>query len=223
MTTVLGMFAKPPVPGTVKTRLAADIGDDSAAELYAAFVDDLIEKYCAVADHRILGFGGRESTQSREWAETVAGSLFETWSQPSGDLGTRIDAFFRHAHDMGGHLARVVLIGSDSPNLPQEYVEQAFEVLCDHDFAIGPAVDGGYYLIGMCGFRADVFDGVEWSSERVLEQTQANIERMSATVGLLPEWYDVDTVAEARKLWADVQAAQSDGLARTRTVLQRLF
>ncbi len=227
MTTVLGMFVKPPVPGTVKTRLAADIGNEAAAELYAAFVIDLIGKYATTGDQRVLGFGGNDPNAAQEWATSVAGNSFCPWPQPNGDLGSRIQSFFNYGCELAGHDARVVLVGSDSPNLPREYVERAFAILEGPDVVIGPASEGGYYVIGMRGQSWPIFDAVEWSSPLVFEQTVANVEEAGRSLGLLPIWYDVDTVSDARMLGAHLKAAalsgENDELPTTMSLLNRLF
>lgn len=223
MTTVLGLFAKPPVPGTVKTRLAADIGDEAAASLYAAFVRDLLQTHADSADgadNRIIGVGGQNREAAETWARAEAGDAFEVWPQPDGDLGYRMHTFFEYALRRGD---RAVLIGTDSPNLPPEYIEQAFKLLRQHDVVIGPASDGGYYLIGQRQPARNIFGETEWSSSRVFEQTAAQVRREQATLGLLPVWYDVDTVDDARMLWAHLLAAQGSTLARTREQLQLLF
>ena len=129
-------------------------------------------------------------------------------------------AFFEHALSFGD---RAVLIGTDSPNLPPEYIEQGFDLLNQQDVVIGPASDGGYYLIGQRGSARNIFGETEWSSSRVFEQTAAQVRREQATLGLLPVWYDVDTVDEARMLWAHLSAATGDTLFQTREQLRLLF
>lgn len=203
MSTLLGIFAKQPIAGTVKTRLAGAIGSDAAARLYAAFVDDLIVAHRETADARLLGFSP-DSPDAREWANDVAGSAFQVWPQPAGHLGKRMHSFFADAFESGS--TRAVLIGSDSPNLPVEYVDDAFAMLLDRDVVVGPAVDGGYYLIGQRTECRDLFSEVEWSSGRVLEQTLANVQSCNASLSLLPVWYDIDTIDDARMLHAHLRA-----------------
>jgi len=222
MTTVLGLFAKPPVPGTVKTRLAAEIGNEAAASLYQAFVADLVQSHTSSADIRILGFCGDEREVSETWAQTVACDNFQAWAQPAGDLGQRMYAFFQHALTLGD---RAVLIGTDSPNLPPEYIDRAFALLLEHDVVIGPASDGGYYLIGQRSSARDIFRDTEWSSTRVFEQTADHVRQFGAGLALLPVWYDVDTIDDARILWAHLKATSTTAIPapRTRQQLQTLF
>ncbi len=140
----LGIFVKEPVPGRVKTRLAATLGPDAAADLYRAFVGDLTERFRTTADVRWLGFTP-VTESSRAAMRSFAGRDFQLWPQPDADLGVRIADFFDFTYKKGA--TQTVLIGSDSPNLPRELVEQAFTALAATDVVLGPATDGGYYLV----------------------------------------------------------------------------
>lgn len=193
------MFAKQPVPGRVKTRLAADWGDDRAAELYEAFVRDLLARL--VFDyrnhpggeiHRVLGFAPDDAA-ARRWFEEAAAGRWDLWPQPNEDLGGRIARFFaRHAAEAG---SSAILIGSDSPTLPVTYILDAFNRLKTADVVICPASDGGYCLIGLrAGFdSAALFQGVEWSTAHVLGQTAERVQELGLSLELLPIWYDVDS------------------------------
>ncbi len=223
MTSVLGVFVKQPVPGRVKTRLAADVGPARAAAVYAAFVEDLLQRCRGIGDRRILAFAP-DTPPARDWAGTQAAGQYELWAQPDGDLGQRMAAFFCHAFQTGAR--RVVLLGSDSPNLPLSTLAQAFDRLEEADVVIGPAADGGYYLVGQSGRARDVFQSTDWSTDRVFEQTVCQVRRDSATLGLLPVWYDVDTVAEARMLLGHLDAAELSGeplLPKTAATLRSLL
>ncbi|MDA0589891.1 MAG: TIGR04282 family arsenosugar biosynthesis glycosyltransferase [Planctomycetota bacterium] len=195
----LGMFAKQPVPGRVKTRLAADWGDGRAAELYEAFVRDLLVRldfrYRNEPDgeiHRVLGFAPDDEA-ARSWFTDAAAGRWDLWPQPNEDLGGRIAKFFaEHASKAG---SSAVLIGSDSPTLPVTFILDAFYRLKSADVVICPASDGGYCLIGLrSGFvSASLFKGVDWSSAQVLGQTVERVRGLGLTLELLPIWYDVDS------------------------------
>ncbi|MFK7820180.1 MAG: TIGR04282 family arsenosugar biosynthesis glycosyltransferase [Planctomycetaceae bacterium] len=219
---LLGMFVKQPVPGKVKTRLGADIGNDTSAELYSAFVRDLVDRYAHVGRRRVLAYS---PAAAEEWARETVGAQFEIWSQPDADLGSRIQDFFDHAFSLG--VRRVVLVGSDSPNLPASYVEQAFELLDEMDVVVGPASDGGFYLIGQREESRNLFAHIEWSSPRVFEQTLRSARQLSAKVALLPVWYDIDTIDDARMMWSHLQAATDAGdeclCPHSLAVLNRMF
>jgi glycosyltransferase A (GT-A) superfamily protein (DUF2064 family) len=106
----------------------------------------------------------------------------------------------------------VVLVGADSPTLPVDYVGRAFDALGRADVVLGPALDGGYYLLG-CGRRLPpVFDGVAWGTGRVLAQTVARLADPSWRLALLPPWYDVDAPADWRLLCGHLAALRRAGI-----------
>ena len=129
----LGLFGKHPDPGRVKTRLAGDIGAAVAARLYAAFMDDLAFRFRGTGDQRILGYCPADTAGFFDRYTKLG---YELWPQPEGDLGQKIISFFNHTLKQEG--SRAVLIGTDSPTLPIEFVEQALEMLDRVDCVLGP-------------------------------------------------------------------------------------
>ena len=105
-----------------------------------------------------------------------------------------------------------VAIGADSPTLPVEYVERAFTLLAENDVVLGPALDGGYYLIGLGASDFGVFTDIPWSTAHVLEATIARLRATSARLALLPPWYDVDTAADWALLRGHVLAMRRAGI-----------
>lgn len=195
----LGIFAKQPVPGHVKTRLAADWGNERATELYECFVRDLLSRFAGIGDRRIVGFAPDTRVAQRWFEETATSSAapdrWTLWPQPDSDLGSRMAMFFETWTESPDH--RTILIGSDSPAIPTDYLEQAWQLLDENDCVIGPATDGGYYLIGLQGSVTDFaapFVDVEWSTSGVLLQTVAALSKHALSLGLLPPWYDVDSI-----------------------------
>ena len=188
---LLGMFAKYWEPGQVKTRLAATLGEQPSARVYQVFVETLIHRLADVADHRILAFAPPDREHNFRRVQ-------ETWDLQRqldpGDLGDRMQDFFETALRDG--FDRVVLIGSDSPDLPVDVLHQAFEQLGDHDVVLGPSLDGGYYLIGAAGQVPSVFDGMPWSSPELWETTVRRLTEQQCRFAVLPTWYDVDTLAD---------------------------
>src|SRR5262245_45432087 len=163
---VLGLFAKQPLPGQVKTRLAAGSSPEWAAAAANAFLLDLLERLAGVDARRVLVFAPPEAAA---YFAGVAGGTFEAVPQAGGDLGHRLTVFF--AEQLRAGAGRVVVLGTDSPTVPLEYVERAFCELERADVVLGPATDGGYYLVG-CGRRLPpIFDGVAWGTARVLVDT----------------------------------------------------
>ncbi len=201
---LLGMFAKYWEPGTVKTRLAATVGNEAAAELHHAFVRTLVHRLQHRADRRLLCFAPPEP---RDAFKTIAAGAWSIAPQSEGDLGARMRNFFDTAFAAGA--TRVVLIGSDSPSLPAEYIDQAFEHLATQQVVLGPAEDGGYYLIGGAGRTPDVFEGVTWSSGEVWNQTVARLNAAGVSFAQLPMWYDVDQWSDLKRLSSDLEKTKS--------------
>lgn len=205
---VLGLFAKQPLAGAVKTRLAAATSAEWAARVAAAFLYDTVERLAGIAARRVLAFSPDDG---RAYFAEVVGDGFELMSQGAGDLGQRMTRFFSSQIAAGARAT--VLLGTDSPTLPLQLVEQAFAELAQADLVLGPATDGGYYLIG-CGPRLPpIFDGVIWSSPSVLADTIARLADPSWRVGLLPPWYDVDTWEDWQMLCGHVAALERSGSA----------
>jgi rSAM/selenodomain-associated transferase 1 len=216
--TTLGLFVKHPVPGRVKTRLSAELGAGRTAAIYAAFVADLVERFRDVAERRVLCFAPA-TDNARDYFASIGGMDYELWPQPEVDLGARMARFFAE-HLVEPH-DRVLLIGSDSPTLPREHVERAFALLQDVDCVVGPAMDGGYYLIGQSGACRPIFDGVAWSTSRVLEQTVARVTECGARLAVLPPWYDVDTPQDWQFLVGHLQALERANSPSVESALSR--
>lgn len=210
---ILGMFAKQPVAGAVKTRLANDIGAAAACEFYEACLLDLLDRFSESGDQRWIGYAP-DSIESAAWLAGVSRSRYQLWPQPAGDLGTRIEEFFAMAAAQASPVTpRTVLIGSDSPTLPCELIEQAFDMLATSDLVLGPAADGGYYLIGGRRFPAGWLSGVRWSTPWTLADTVAAAEMHSLSLDVLPLWSDIDTAADLPATWGHLRALRAAGLA----------
>jgi rSAM/selenodomain-associated transferase 1 len=186
MTTLLAMFAKFWQPGAVKTRLAASLGPVRAAAIHRLFVETLVRRFDAVADERVIAFAPPEAVDA---FQGIVGDRWKLAQQATGDLGRRMKAFFAQSL---ARYERVVLIGSDSPDLPNEYVTQAIEALESHDVVLGPATDGGYYLVGVARQLPEIFDGIDWGTAQVWEQTLAHLRTVPRRWHELPGWYDID-------------------------------
>jgi rSAM/selenodomain-associated transferase 1 len=202
---ILGVFAKQPIAGQVKTRLSAVFGSEFAAKVAEAFLEDTLDRVAATSADRLVVFA---PVQTREYFQQVARGRFELLAQSDGDLGQRLYSYFHHAREQG--YTRIVAIGTDSPTMPIEYVEQAFARLADHDAVIGPATDGGYYLIGTGARELPVFDRIPWSTPRVLEETVRRLGQ--ANVAALPPWYDIDTPDDWAMLRGHILAMRQAGI-----------
>lgn len=199
---VLVVFARCPEPGRVKTRLARVVGDEPAAALYAAFVTDLRARFAASR------FAVRWAVAPPDtgFAARFAIPAGETFVQHGDELGARMHAAFARLRDEG--FARCVLIGSDMPQLALATVERAFAALDAADLVLGPACDGGYYLIA-ARRPLDVFTGIRWGTGTVLAATRARAAEPHLTVALLDEDFDVDEIADLERLEALLQSAHA--------------
>lgn len=215
----LGMFAKFWAPGQVKTRLAASIGDQPAALLHHAFVETLLERFGRLADRRTIVYAPSE--RAEEFA-AAAGASWDIAPQGEGDLGRRMQAWFEGAFAAGA--TQAVLIGSDSPTLPAPYVESAFQRLDEHSVVLGPAEDGGYYLVGAARQTPPIFAAVAWSQPTVWSETLARLAAAGLSYAPLPRWYDVDDRDDLERLRAELEAlGPSDrALARLRSVVAQV-
>lgn len=200
--TTFGMFVKNPEPGRVKTRLATAIGDVSSAALYRGFVTDLIQRFRSTGARRVLAYSPAEAACREFFTQQSAGS-YELWPQPITGLGTRM----RHFFEAYGP-EPVVLIGSDSPTLPVGFPNVAFAMLKHADVVLGPATDGGLYLIGLNQQRRTwpIFDEIDWSTSRVLDQVIRRLIELDARVEVLPPWYDIDEPADLQFLKGHLSA-----------------
>jgi len=211
----LGVFAKRPVAGTGKTRLAAETSPAWAAAVAAAFLADTLDQLASVDARRVLAFAPPDAESY--FRDLVIGR-FELTPQRDGDLGQRMAGFFAEQFTVGAR--RIVLVGSDSPTLPRAFVEQAFRELDAADVVLGPAADGGYYLIGCSGRMPPLFEGIAWGGAGVLHNTIARLPK-KCRLALLPPWYDVDTLDDWQALCGHLAALRRAGLpvpVRTNTL-----
>jgi hypothetical protein len=199
------VFARYPVPGQAKTRLVPALGPEGAARLHRRLAEQ------AVRTARSLSRGGQAGVticctgarrgDFRAWL----GPDLRYALQPQGDLGVRLQRMFRAAfRDRAGG---VVAIGTDVPGLSAAVLRQAFEGLRGHDVVLGPAADGGYYLVGTRRDLPEIFAGVAWGTGRVLAQTRAAIARLGLTVAELPVLDDVDRPGDLAALRDDPRFA----------------
>jgi rSAM/selenodomain-associated transferase 1 len=202
----LGVFAKWPVPGQVKTRLAAATSADWAAKVAMAFLLDTLDRLAIIEARRILAYA---PAKAGDQFAAIAGGRFVLLPQGDGDLGQRMAAFFSTA--LPASDGRVVLVGADSPTLPTEYILTALAELRSADLVLGPATDGGYYLIGCAGQVPPVFDGIAWGGSRVLADTALRLRAAGLRLALLPPWYDVDTLDDWHLLRGHLAALRAAG------------
>ncbi len=216
----LGIFVRSPVPGEVKTRLVPPLSPQQACDLYRAFLDDLFSRLSKIkkVDVTVFYSGG-----NAEIFEDTLPKRFSIVPQEGASLGERILNAFRLL--LGEEGAFAAIIGSDSPDIPMTYLKRAYLKLKHKDIVLGPALDGGYYLIAMKRVIPGLFGNIAWSEPTVLRDTLERIETEKLTFSMLPLWYDVDdpqslslleSIAMARKI------EKSDRLLNTERVLEAL-
>jgi rSAM/selenodomain-associated transferase 1 len=188
-------FIKNPQKGRVKTRLAAVIGDEAAVRLYKRF---LLEMLSTLNKGTFLFYLCVYPVDALEGLRTWLGQDYLYMPQQGENLGERMKNGFIEALAM--NFKRVILIGSDIPSLPLEFIEEAFLSLEKKDVVIGPSLDGGYYLIGFRDkkFYPRAFKGIPWSTERVFEETIKILEHENLTVHTLKTLRDIDTIQDLR-------------------------
>jgi len=200
---VLAIFVKEPRPGTVKSRLAAAIGREEAAAVYRVLAEEVVRRTAPGRDEfdRVLAFDPPSAGGViGDWLGVEAAFLLP---QSTGDIGMRMDRAFADLFARGAR--RVALVGTDVPALAREDVRDALESLDHHDVAIGPATDGGYYLIALKGPHPELFEGIAWSGPEVLADTLDRASRRDLSVRVLRTLGDVDTVQDLAVEWPRVR------------------
>jgi uncharacterized protein len=191
------IFAKQPVPGAVKTRLTPPLTPEAAAGLYTCMLQDTLDMALQLGGITPFIFYQDAPAAAGFFAAAAPGIAAEP--QQGRDLGERMKRAFAEIFARG--FCEIAIIGTDSPDLPAEYVSAAFAQL-DHehvDVVFGPAADGGYYLLGMKRVRDELFSDIPWSSAAVLAVSAARAEAAHLGVALLPPWYDLDTPADLER------------------------
>ncbi len=192
------IFAKYPMEGKVKTRLAKTLGSGFATKFYKTCTDHTL-KIC-------LSLPAKNYSLYLFYADAHEKIFFEKWVnkrfvlqlQKGKDLGERMKNAFQILFK--NHFKKVVVIGTDCPELNKEIIKKSFSELLKNNVVIGPSNDGGYYLLGMNQFYPYLFDGIKWSSETVLMETLNIIQMNNLNYSLLPTLVDVDTEEDLKLL-----------------------
>jgi len=212
----LFVMAKDPRAGQVKTRLCPSLTPERAARLYECFLSDVLDLVAGVPGVApVVAFSPPEA--HGEFARLTSGR-FQLVPQAGADLGARLENTFRILFQQG--YERVAAVSTDSPDLPMQYLADAFARLENAPVVLGPCPDGGYYLIGLSRLIPELFRDMPWSTEQVVPETEARARRLGATVMRLPEWYDVDTAADLDRLMRDLVR---DGRSAVRAPRTSLF
>lgn len=193
------VFVKNPEKGKVKTRLASVSGDDAALRIYQFLLEKTRSAALGVECSRLLCYS-EYVPATDDWPDAA----FLKAVQAPGDLGQRMASAFHRAFLSGAQKA--IIIGSDCPELDSRLIREAFEALDNTDFVIGPARDGGYYLLGMKQFTPEIFRGIPWSTATVAEDTFRIIHSLDKEYTLLPQLSDIDEYED----WISYASAHPD-------------
>jgi rSAM/selenodomain-associated transferase 1 len=220
----IALFVKAPVEAAVKTRLVPPLSYAQAADLASAFLRDSSDAIARIA----VSLGAApclffDPPSARQSIRCAVPAAFELYPQCDGDLALRLASAYESLAARG--MTDVCFVGADSPTLPLAYVRAAFAALdAGRDVAIGPASDGGYYLIGLRGAHPGIFERIEWSTSRVFAQTCERAAELGLSLEPLAEWYDIDDASGLDRLRAELLDPQT-GVAigetapRTKSVL----
>jgi uncharacterized protein len=201
-TAALVIFAKAPIPGQVKTRLCPPLTADEAATLHGSFVLDTLERTKAAVGKLKLPFD-----RYLACSPSSTGVFFKIMEERQGvklidqvgdDLGARMNQVFETMFASG--YQHVLIVGTDVPSLPLEYYQQALALLDKHDLVLGPAHDGGYYLIGLNTPMPALFENIPWSTDRVFSLTRKKADGLGVSPALLSAWRDIDSIDDLKAL-----------------------
>lgn len=190
---VIILFTRYPQPGKVKTRMIGQLGSQGAADLHVRMTEQVVRRIKPTLqpgeiELQIHYYGGTDPEMAA-WL----GKEFTYHAQQGNDLGQRMANAFKQAGRGGAK--QILLIGSDCPDIDMNILLTGLKKLADHDLVLGPAADGGYYLIGLpaAGMRqANLFNNISWSTDRVLQQTIKQAENAGFSYYLLPQLHDID-------------------------------
>lgn len=224
----LVLYARVPRPGTVKTRLLPLLTPAEAAALHRALLMDSMDilRSAARAGARAIVSWSEPWDPGRDDPElSEAARGFDHMLQPAGDLGTRLAATLREVLQATAAqgTGRVVIFGSDSPTLPARRLTAALGLLRDGTEAVlGPAEDGGFYLLGASRFVPGMLEGVAWGTASAFRDARRALQSAGLAVGLLPAWYDIDRPEDLERLWRVARPGRRPARLRSARLLEEL-
>ncbi len=183
---MLIIFTRYPRPGQAKTRLIPSLGPEGAARLQIAMTEHSLGQARGLKRPIAIYYTNGEERELRDWL----GKDLRYQVQGAGDLGAKMLGAFWDS--LGEGTGAAVIIGTDCPSIDTQLLAQTFEALQTSDLVLGPALDGGYYLIGLRRLVPELFENIAWSTDRVLSQTLAIAKRLNLSFYLLPELPDID-------------------------------
>ena len=187
--TLLIVFVKNIKLGKVKTRLAISVGDEAAFQVYKHLVEITERETVKVNSDLHIYFS--DAIVEEKWRKKTK------LIQKGNDLGEKMQNAFKNGFSEG--YEKIVLIGSDLPDISEKIIQRGFEVLKNHEVVFGPAEDGGYYLLGMTEPHYSIFKNKQWSTEGLLKTTLLELEKNKTNIALLQTLNDIDTIDDLKK------------------------
>lgn len=191
---LLLIFYRNPELGKVKTRLAATIGNEKALSIYLKLAEHTQNITEGLKADKLVFYSHTIEKQD-QWPDEI----YQKAVQSGNDLGERMLNAFKYGVESG--YKHICIIGTDCLELNQDIIQNAFNALAQHDVVLGPAKDGGYYLLGMKKVYSDFFNNKQWSTQTVAHDTLLDVLQLKASVRLLPLLSDVDVEEDLRGQW----------------------
>jgi hypothetical protein len=211
------------VPGmtVVKSRLHESLGAERATELYRCFLLDRLDAVAALRD--ITAVVAFTPFEAEALMRALAPPALRLVPQHGADLGERLSNILTELLTRGH--AGAMAVDSDSPTLPMAYLVEAATVLSGAtcDVVLGPCEDGGYYLVGLRYPQPALFEGIPWSTDAVFAMTLEKARTRGLSVHVLPQWFDVDTEADLRRLHTHMTARRTHNPQRTYALVRQLY
>jgi rSAM/selenodomain-associated transferase 1 len=216
----VAVMAKVPGATAVKSRLHESLGAERATELYRCFLLDRLDAVATL--HDITGVVAFTPLEAETLMHALAPPTLQLVPQRGKDLGERLSNIVTELLDRGH--AGAIAVDSDSPTLPMAYLAEAATILSGPtcDVVLGPCEDGGYYLVGLRYPQPALFEGIPWSTDAVFAMTLDKARARGLSVHVLPQWFDVDTEMDLRRLYADITAT-AHGPQRTYVFVRQLY
>lgn len=209
---------KVPIAGKVKTRLAPPLSKKDAARLYECFIQDTFSRISVLKGIDIIAAYTPNGMAAK--VKKIAPPDITIIPQKGKDLGERLQNIFSQLFSIGYKM--VAIIGTDSPDLPIEYIKKAFSALKGKTgLVLGPAEDGGYYLIAMSKECKEIFKDITWSTDTVFKETMEKAKRAGLKLAILPKWYDVDDIDSLKVLRDNLKICPV--AAKTDAILKKIF
>jgi rSAM/selenodomain-associated transferase 1 len=195
------IMAREPQPNKVKTRLTPPINPQTASKIYHGFLLDRIEQIGGISDvHHYVAYTPKSAVQ---FFRNITPDSFTLLPQEGKDLGERLSNISYVLFEKG--YEKIIIMDSDSPNLPTNHIFTAMKNLDNADMVLGPCEDGGYYLVGLSLHVPEIFMDIPWSTSEVTEITKERAKASCKNITMLEKWYDVDTKEDLLRLKNDLE------------------